>query len=157
MTLSISNPQLSQMSVKRAFRSKLILSVNAGSSSLKISLYALSPSTSKTSQTKPTTLLLTSSISSISSPPATFSFKPIASTHKSNIDALKDVPVDSITDHASAFAHFLSHLHDEARIDKADIAHVCHRVVHGGDYREPVVINEESYHHIETLSDLAPL
>jgi acetate kinase len=30
-------------------------------------------------------------------------------------------------------------------------------IVHGGDYREAKVINEETYHYLETLNDLAPL
>jgi len=117
--------------------SQLILSVNAGSSSLKISLYHL------------LTLILSSNISNISSPPAKFSCK----TDHSE----KEFELSSITDHASAFAHFLHYLKHDANIDTSRIAHICHRVVHGGNYSERVVINNESYHHIETLSDLAPL
>jgi acetate kinase len=116
---------------------KLILSVNAGSSSLKVSLYRLSPSI---------TLLLTSNISNISSPPAKFSW-----------NGKKSQDLSDIHDHASAFAHFLDYLNHDANIDRSQIAHICHRVVHGGDYTQRVVINDESYHHIETLSDLAPL
>jgi acetate kinase len=41
--------------------------------------------------------------------------------------------------------------------DKDDIHFTCHRVVHGGDYPKSQVINKETYHHIEELSDLAPL
>jgi acetate kinase len=54
---------------------------------------------------------------------------------------------------------FLDNLKDDANIDAADILYVlvCHRVVHGGDFHEPVVINKETYHHIERLSDLVPL
>jgi acetate kinase len=62
-----------------------------------------------------------------------------------------------IRDHATAFSRFLDHLKDGANIDAADILYVCHRVVHGGDFHDPVVINQETYHHIERLSDLAPL
>ena len=40
---------------------------------------------------------------------------------------------------------------------KEDIAIVCHRVVHGGDYETPQIINEDTYHHLEALTDLAPL
>lgn len=32
-----------------------------------------------------------------------------------------------------------------------------HRVVHGGDYTAPRVITRETYHHLEALTDLAPL
>ncbi|KAL0580730.1 hypothetical protein V5O48_001288 [Marasmius crinis-equi] len=125
---------------------KLVLSVNAGSSSLKISLYSI---TRPYKDTEPAQLLLTSTISNISSPPASFSFKPTNGTN-----GINNASVDSIHDHASAFSHFIHHLQSE----QADqIVHICHRIVHGGDYHDPVVISDETYHHIETLSDLAPL
>ncbi|KAG7444968.1 acetate kinase [Guyanagaster necrorhizus] len=126
-------------------RTGLVLAVNAGSSSLKISLYALRGGTTPC-------LLLTSSISSITAPPAKFSFKSV-STEPKNI--VSDIL--SITDHASAFAHFLHVLQGEADIDKGAIVNICHRVVHGGDYSDPVIIGDETLHHIERLSDLAPL
>ncbi|KAJ7220121.1 hypothetical protein GGX14DRAFT_585709 [Mycena pura] len=130
------------MSTKR----NLILSVNAGSSSLKISLYTAGGGDGR----EPVHLLLTSSISNISAPPAKFSFKVAQGTSKD------DQPRD-VHDHASAFAHFLACLGREAEIDRAEISCVCHRVVHGGDYTDPVLINDEAYTHIERLSDLAPL
>jgi len=133
----------------------LILSVNAGSSSLKISLSRLSDESARTEgepDSEPITLLLTSSISSLSSPPAKFSFD-----YPSFVKGVKEEDVPSINDHASAFAHFLDCLKKDASIDRDEIIHVCHRVVHGGDYTDPVIISNESYHHIEKLSDLAPL
>jgi Acetokinase family len=110
----------------------IILSINAGSSSLKISVY--SPGIH---------LISSCSISSISSPPAKFSC---------NGKEQKDL---DITDHASGFAHFIQYIQQD--IDISQITHICHRVVHGGDYTERVIINDESYHHIQSLSDLAPL
>jgi len=65
--------------------------------------------------------------------------------------------VDSIHDHASAFVHFLRCMEEKASIEKERIVYVCHRVVHGGDYEGPVTIDKESFHHIERLTDLAPL
>jgi acetate kinase len=132
----------------------LILSVNAGSSSLKISLFRLSDQSGNTQEDHgPVTLLLTSSISNLSSPPAKFSFDCPSPGNK----AVKEEDVSSINDHASAFAHFLDFLKEEASIDRDEIVHVCHRVVHGGDYTDPMIMSNESYHHIEKLSDLAPL
>ncbi|KAJ7116450.1 Acetokinase family-domain-containing protein [Mycena epipterygia] len=122
----------------------LVLSVNAGSSSLKISLYRVVPG----DNSEPVQLMLTSSISNISAPPAKFSFKVQGG-------ATKNEEPSSIHDHASAFDHFLDCLGHEANI--GEISNVCHRVVHGGDYTDPVVINDEAYGHIERLSDLAPL
>ncbi|KAI0091342.1 acetate and butyrate kinase [Irpex rosettiformis] len=139
-----------------ANRKGLILAVNAGSSSLKISLYRNIENGTSHSQitSEPVELLLVSNITNISAPPASFSFT-LGAHHTGH--QVKKEPVDSIRDHTSAFAHFLDYLKDEAKIDRSEIVHVCHRVVHGGDYFEPVVITSESYDHIERLSDLAPL
>lgn len=111
----------------------LILAVNAGSSSLKISVYRRS---------NPVTLILSSSISNINSPLANLSWS--------------NNPL-SIQHHASAFAIFIDYLNHDHHIDCSNIKLICHRVVHGGNYTQPVIINQQSYHHIETLSDLAPL
>ncbi|SRR5258705_6875233 len=118
----------------------LILSANAGSSSLKLSLY------SGAGRDK-LDLVLTSSVSSISSPPAKFSFG----------NDITNETVDSIQNHASAFEYFLEKLQLKGSIDSTRIRYICHRIVHGGDYTQPVEINRASYHHIEQLSDLAPL
>jgi acetate kinase len=117
---------------------RLTLSVNAGSSSLKISLF------------ENIELVLTCSVSSISAPPAAVSFS-------ASECSIKDQRADSVKDHESAFALFLDLLKRHASIDKQRISHVCHRVVHGGDYPDPVIISNQSYHHIEELSNLAPL
>ncbi|EGN99174.1 hypothetical protein SERLA73DRAFT_160675 [Serpula lacrymans var. lacrymans S7.3] len=122
----------------------LILSVNTGSSSLKISLYKSAPQIS---------LLLSSSTSSISSPKTAFSLK----SSSENIDTINLTDVQQINDHTSAFTYFLDSLKHQVGIDINHISHVCHRVVHGGDFSNPVVIGDQSYHHIEELSDLAPL
>ncbi|KAF9000719.1 acetate and butyrate kinase [Cyathus striatus] len=126
----------------------LVLSVNAGSSSLKISLYEAVHSSSE-----PVTLLLTSTISSITSPPAHFSFIPSGK----DANVIKDDLVDVIHDHNSAFSHFLRQLAHVASVNKERIKYTCHRVVHGGDYTTPVTITQHTYHHIKKLSDLAPL
>lgn len=123
----------------------LVLAVNAGSSSLKISLFCRFVDNAANP-----VLLLSSSISSIFAPPAKFSS--VALQHRS-----MNEEVDSIHDHASAFTHFLDRLKEEASVDLRDIKHIAHRVVHGGDYTSPVIISEESYHYIKRLSDLAPL
>jgi len=136
----------------------LILAVNAGSSSLKISVFRLdSPlgpadrhDTVSTTDSR-VVLIASCSVTSIFSSPK-FSFSGRSSPRlPDGGDAL------CIRDHATAFSHFLDHLKDDANIDAADILYVCHRVVHGGEFHDPVVISEETYQHIERLSDLAPL
>ncbi|KAG6816891.1 hypothetical protein H0H87_002012 [Tephrocybe sp. NHM501043] len=109
-----------------------ILSVNAGSSSLKISLFRRSP----------VTLELTCGISNITAPPAQLTWN----------GATESVGGATIRDHASAFAYFLSRLPDPSSVQC-----ICHRVVHGGDYTAPVVIDLAAYGRIAALSDLAPL
>ncbi|CDO71825.1 hypothetical protein BN946_scf184939.g49 [Trametes cinnabarina] len=141
------------MSAEPAAKHGLILAVNAGSSSLKISLFK-KDGASPESPHDIVDLLLTSTITNISQPPASFSFS--LASHGQGREAKKE-PVKEIKDHASAFQHFLNYLKREASIDRSEIVHICHRVVHGGDYFEPVIITDESYHYIERLSDLAPL
>ncbi|KAH9910938.1 Acetokinase family-domain-containing protein [Fomitopsis serialis] len=121
---------------------------------LKISLYRRADERAESSGQDVVELLLTSSITNISSPTASFTFK--LASHNEGREAKKE-SVDRIKDHAAAFAYFLEHLKNESKIKRESIVHVCHRVVHGGDYFEPVIINSESYQHIENLSDLAPL
>jgi len=135
---------------------ELILAVNAGSSSLKISLYRRVSEAAPASELSHNvvSLLLDSSLSNISAPPALFTFS--LASHKEGREVKKE-PVDEVKDHTGAFSHFLDYLKAEASIDRSEIVYVCHRVVHGGDYFEPIVLTEESYHHIENLSDLAPL
>ncbi|KAI0806338.1 hypothetical protein BC629DRAFT_1580756 [Irpex lacteus] len=122
------------MADPHSVRRGLILAVNAGSSSLKISLYRNVENGTSHSQitSEPVELLLVSNITNISAPPA-------SSLHTRSA-LLRTRSQEGATS-----------------IDRSEIVHVCHRVVHGGDYFEPVVITTESYHHIERLSDLAPL
>lgn len=134
---------------------QLILAVNAGSSSLKISLFKPNDNIDAHSQLDPTSLLLTASITNISSPPALFSFVPNSESAKSHTRTKEKLP--DVKDHEGGFQYFLDYLKDESSFNKDQIAHVCHRVVHGGNYPGPVLISEDSYHHIESLSDLAPL
>ncbi|KAK7690634.1 hypothetical protein QCA50_005733 [Cerrena zonata] len=145
----------------------LVLAVNSGSSSLKISLYRLVPSFDPSSSSpaslplgkEPVELLLVSTISNLSAPPASLSWKP--SPHSTpTIDfgeLIKDAKVDKVDSHTTAFTYFLEHLQNASGLNEDSIGKVCHRVVHGGDYVDPVVIDAESYEHIERLSDLAPL
>lgn len=143
------------MSESRTPQDGLILAINAGSSSLKISLFRKVNHPSEYGKPNDwVDLLLVSSITNISSPPTKFTF--LLVSHSQGREAKKE-PIDNVHDHASAFAHFLDYLKKESAIDRSAVVHVCHRVVHGGDYFEPVIIDSDSYHHIEKLSDLAPL
>jgi acetate kinase len=137
----------------------LILAVNSGSSSLKVSVFRLtSPQglvlvDTPDSNANPVVLISASSITSIFSSPK-FSF--YVSGH-SSLRHTKKGDALGVRDHATAFAHVLDNIKNGANINTADVLYVCHRIVHGGDFQEPVVLNKDTYRHIEHLSDLAPL
>jgi acetate kinase len=122
--------------------SKVILSVNAGSSSLKVSLFAPTASGGPSH-------LATCSVSSIGSSGTEFK-----STLQDVSNEEKDM--QSVTDHDAALEHILGHLFRTTTSQEA-ITHVCHRVVHGGDYKEHILIDEDALHHLEALIELAPL
>jgi len=119
--------------------SNIILSINAGSSSLKVSIYGPTADGPKH--------VVTATLSSIKAEPE---FK---SSHIDLSDKEKDT--SKVKDHDSALAHILNHLF--RLVGKEDITHVCHRVVHGGEYENRVLINNETLRHLDSLSDFAPL
>jgi acetate kinase len=121
--------------------SSIVLSVNAGSSSLKVSLFAPSYDGPKH--------LAPCNITSIGSDETSFS-----STSKDIPDSEKDVK--NIRDHDSALQHVLGHLF-RTTTSIEDISHVCHRVVHGGEYKEHIKVDPNSLRDLEELTELAPL
>ncbi|KAG6026615.1 hypothetical protein E4U41_001224 [Claviceps citrina] len=129
---------------------KIILSINAGSSSVKISAYTADHG-ARPQQ------IAEAQISGLTAPPAKLRYsrygKPVA----------QDEPVggDTVDGQDAAFSLLLDTLikDDELREigSKKDVGIACHRIVHGGDYAEPRIITRDTYHHLEQLSDLAPL
>lgn len=129
--------------------SKMILSINAGSSSVKISVFSASKDQSPEQ-------LAESQIDGLTSPPPTLKYtRGGKSIHK---DQKLDEEISSQKD---AFEYILNLLINDSefrQISKVeDISIASHRVVHGGDYEKSKIITNETYHHLETLSDLAPL
>ncbi|KAI9644830.1 hypothetical protein NHQ30_006857 [Ciborinia camelliae] len=129
--------------------SKIILSINAGSSSVKISVFSASKGKSPKQ-------LAESQIDGLTSPPPTLKYV----RHGKTIS--KDQKLEEkISDQKDAFQYILHLLINDAdfpAIAKVeDIAIASHRVVHGGDYKKSKIITNETYHHLENLSDLAPL
>lgn len=130
-------------------RTKLILSVNAGSSSIKLSLYSASYGSTPVS-------LLKSSVSGLTSPPAKFSY----SNNANKIHNVEDEGFKDVTDQRSALGLFLRHLERDDSLKEhgtGEIGLVVHRVVHGGLFREAVVLNDQTIEEIGRLTDLAPL
>jgi acetate kinase len=129
--------------------SKIILSVNAGSSSVKISVYSaeLAQEPKELAETQ---------IDGLTAPPPQLKYT------RGTATICKDQKLDEkINSQNDAFKYMLDQLiadKDFPTISKKeDIAIVCHRVVHGGDYETPQIITEDTYHHLEALTDLAPL
>jgi len=130
--------------------SKVILSINAGSSSVKISVY------SATQGESPKELAETQ-IDGLTSPPAQLKYR------RNGQSIYKDKSIDDAKIHSQndAFTYMLEQLINDQDFDaitkKEDISIACHRVVHGGDYDSPKVIDKDTYHRLEALTDLAPL
>ena len=130
--------------------SKIILSINAGSSSVKISVYSAT-------QGEPPKELAETQIDGLTSPPAQLKYR------RNGQIIYKDKSIDDAKIHSQndAFTYMLDELINDKDFDaitkKEDISIACHRVVHGGDYDSPKIINKDTYHHLELLTDLAPL
>ena len=128
---------------------KAILSINAGSSSVKISVYLANKNEAPRQ-------IADTQVSGLTAPPAQLKYS------RYDKSVIKDEKVDGgVQSQDDAFKLLLKTLIDDTELhevsSKADIAIACHRIVHGGDYDESKVITQETYHHLEELSDLAPL
>lgn len=129
--------------------SKIILSINAGSSSVKISTY-------KASAGQEPVELAEIQIDGLTAPPPKLKYT------RGSESICKDKKVSGdIKSQNDAFKYMLDQLINDKDLSaitkKGDIAIACHRVVHGGDYETPQIITEDTYHHLEALTDLAPL
>lgn len=117
-----------------------VISVNAGSSSLKFQMFEM-----------PSETVLTSGIvERIGFEDAIFNIK---------VRGEKFTKVQPIRDHKEAVAMVLEALVSHAIVESLDeIKGVGHRVVHGGEiYAKSVIVNAQVEQDIDDLSDLAPL
>lgn len=127
---------------------RIILSVNAGSSSVKVSVYQ---DEGKGNDPKELAVV---QVDGLTAPPPTLKY----TRGDKNI---KGQEIDGVNSQEDAFHYIMEQLEKDDGLpefsNRDDVAFVTHRVVHGGDYPRAQVINKETYHHIEILSDLAPL
>ena len=149
VALQVSNIcQRSQLIKGYADTMAIILAVNAGSSSVKVSVY----NTQKAGQ--PPTQIAEAEIAGLTAPPVSLTYK--KGSKQSNDEGLEDIKGQE-----DAFEYVLKYLVDDESLHeiktKDDIGYTCHRVVHGGDYPAAHVIDSDTYHHLEDLTDLAPL
>ena len=138
---------------------KTILSINAGSSSIKVSVYTLpdpSPNSATHNGSAPQPQKCADiQTSGLTAPPATLKYT--RGDHKLQN---QQVP-DDVQSSEDAYQHILTTLIQDAGLaainQPSDVHLACHRIVHGGDYDAPIRINRDSYTHLEALSALAPL
>lgn len=139
---------------------RLILAINAGSSSVKLSLYSSAPPPDSGEAPAPD-LVLESSISNLNSPPAVFKYTHASSSSSSSSSNVDSKELPDVKSQEEAFEHFLDFLSSDSELKQADggedIAFACHRIVHGGDYDKPVELGQESLEYLDELTDLAPL
>lgn len=124
---------------------KSILAVNAGSSSVKITFFTLED---------PPRAVVDAQVSGITAPPPFLKYQRGPVKHKEQLKEKLNTPQD-------AFKYLLQRCFNDPELSEVaseeDLAYICHRVVHGGDYGEPVDINDETLHRLEEFEDLAPL
>ena len=127
---------------------RIILSINAGSSSVKVSVYEANGNSDTPSQ------VAEAQVEGLTAPPSILKYE-------RGGEKVKGEELEGINTQEDAFRYILDYLTKDNGLSqlnqKEDIKFTCHRVVHGGDYPKAQIIDEDTYHHIETLSDLAPL
>lgn len=129
--------------------SKIILSINAGSSSVKISVFSASHGQ------EPVELAETQ-IDGLTAPPPRLKYT------RGGKSIAKGKEIDkTISSQNEAFQYMLDQLINDLDFkeisSKKDIPIACHRVVHGGDFDRPQIITRGTYTQLEALTDLAPL
>lgn len=127
---------------------RVILSINAGSSSVKVSVF-----TYQSGDSTPRSMAEIS-IAGLTAPPTSLTYS--RGDHK-----VKGEELSGISNAQDAFAAILERLTKDDGLKELkhpdDIEFACHRIVHGGDYDKPTRIDRDTYEHLESLSDLAPL
>ncbi|KJZ71508.1 Putative acetate kinase [Hirsutella minnesotensis 3608] len=128
---------------------KVMLSINAGSSSVKMSVYLADKNATPRQ-------IADAQVTGLAAPPARLKY---ARHGKSVVDDNTD---DEVKSKDAAFNLLLKSLVDDEELceigSKDSIAIACHRIVHGGSYdNSPRVIAKDTYHNLRQLADLAPL
>jgi len=127
----------------------IILSVNAGSSSVKVSVYSAEFGEAPIQFAE-------AQVSGLTAPPALLDYK------RGDQKVIEGNELSAKTvSQRDAFSALLDTFIEDTELPqighKGDIGIVCHRIVHGGDYTKAQLISEDTYLVIEGLNDLAPL
>jgi acetate kinase len=128
---------------------EIILSINAGSSSVKVSVYK------RKGKNLDEEALAIVQIDGITSPPPTLTYE------RGGEQLAKGKEVGDVKGHEEAFRYILDQLIGDQGLGEVsrqeDISCAVHRIVHGGDYPQLQTIEKDTYQHLERLSELAPL
>ncbi|PHH59757.1 hypothetical protein CDD81_2595 [Ophiocordyceps australis] len=126
---------------------KVMLSINAGSSSLKVSVFAAQKACQPLH-------IADAQLSGLTAPPCRLKYsrsgqQPVdkSASHVQSLQDAFELVLETLIDHGDL----------EQIASKQDIAITCHRIVHGGNYDQSHIITKDTYHDLEQLSDLAPL
>lgn len=134
----------------------IILSVNAGSSSLKVSLYAVETShVERSHHHDPLPVLLAhASMSNLTAPPAHLKYWRGSKKVKDQTSYL----ISSCDDAFKCIVDtFLNDGELRAVSTPQSISYVCHRIVHGGELKSGNEISRDTMIQLDMLTDLAPL
>ena len=127
----------------------IILSINSGSSSVKVAVYKSSDSDGPVP-----TYLAGAQISGLIAPP-------VKLTYARGPEKVKNQEVKDVKSNEDVCEHILSSIVEDKGLpemsSRDDIIYTCHRVVHGGDYPIAHIIDPETYSYLEELTHLAPL
>lgn len=125
---------------------KIVFVVNAGSSSIKTATYSVQ-------QRAEPQLIADVQITGLASQNAKLRY--CRSKYRRSRD------LGHVDSHDEAMSLILEALLQDEELHeietKDDLAVICHRVVHGGTYASGKPITHDVYHHLQTLSNLAPL
>lgn len=126
----------------------IIIAVNTGSSSVKLSAYTHNGNA-------PPTQIAHGEVASIGEDKASMEYS------RQGESAKKESAKESGKSHEAAFVAIVGRFVKDPKLhqiqDKKDIGLICHRIVHGGDYEGLQIITEQAYQRLESLVDLAPL
>ncbi|KAL2269859.1 hypothetical protein VTJ83DRAFT_2043 [Remersonia thermophila] len=127
----------------------VILAVNAGSSSVKVSVFTAEKGGTPSQVAE-------AQVSGLTAPPAVLRY----ARGDASVIPHREVG-DAVNDQRSAFATILDALIADPDLPvirrREDVSIICHRIVHGGDFAKPQLIVDHTYSHLEALNDLAPL
>jgi acetate kinase len=131
------------MSINTLISGPCILTINAGSSSIKFSLFTV-PQENQ---------VIVGQIDGIGAKNAIFEVRWAGAGDKEVLSWSND---DEPKNHREALSFLITWINN--RFNNIDIVAIGHRVVHGGQkYLAPTLINEEIMHELESLMALAPL